>query len=198
MMLRISKKRSRGKTEYRIIEYPEIRACSYNTYGIGMKHIEIFLDRERILTIYEESSGLKMLGYFFLNMLQFNSYSMYIGEKLYVKIKPAFLFVLKPSFSFITPEERYTLRLHSNNICTVCRDMQQIMLIRADILSAFEKSRYTVECEKDTAMSLAMLFCSFADTVWFKNDMERSAYRYSKSIVPFDSCKHLTKWHAEQ
>lgn len=34
MMLRISKKRSRGKTEYRIIECPEIRACSFDGHGL--------------------------------------------------------------------------------------------------------------------------------------------------------------------
>lgn len=129
MELHISKKRVFGKTEYQILERPEIKGYSYNTYLLLMKHIEIFLNDARVISIYEENSTLKMLGIILLNMLQFNSYTMYIGEKQCGKIKPAFLFVLNPCFSFITPEETYTLRLHSNNICSVTCNSKQILKV---------------------------------------------------------------------
>lgn len=198
MRLHISKKRVFGKTEYQIIERPEIKGYSYNTYLLFMKHIEIFLSDERVISIYEENSTLKMLGIILLNMLQFNSYTMYIGEKQCGKIKPAFLFVLNPCFSFITPEATYTLRLHSNNICSVTCNSKQIMTIRGKSLTEFEKNTYTVECEDDTALMLALLFCSFMDTTWYKNDLERSVHRFSKSIVPFDRYKHQAEWHTGQ
>lgn len=76
--------------------------------------------------------------------------------------------------------DEYALRLHKNNICSICKNEIQIAKIQKQSDSWFEKNQYTIfmsEKIEDREIPVILLISMFVDVVFYKNYRHLSVYK---------------------
>lgn len=82
--------------------------------------------------------------------------------------------------------DEYALRLHKNNICSICKNEIQIAKIQKQSDSWFEKNQYTIfmsEKIEDREIPVILLISMFVDVVFYKNYRHLSVYKKERNII---------------
>lgn len=85
--------------------------------------------------------------------------------------------------------DEYALRLHKNNICSICKNEIQIAKIQKQSDSWFEKNQYTIfmsEKIEDREIPVILLISMFVDVVFYKNYRHLSVYKKERNIISSD------------
>ena len=93
--------------------------------------------------------------------------------------------------------DEYALRLHKNNICSICKNEIQIAKIQKQSDSWFEKNQYTIfmsEKIEDREIPVILLISMFVDVVFYKNYRHLSVYKKERNIISSDPYSAMADW----
>ncbi len=93
--------------------------------------------------------------------------------------------------------DEYALRLHKNNICSICKNEIQIAKIQKQSDSWFEKNQYTIfmsEKIEDREIPVILLISMFVDVVFYKNYRHLSVYKKERNVISSDPYSAMADW----
>ena len=93
--------------------------------------------------------------------------------------------------------DEYALRLHKNNICSICKNEIQIAKIQKQSDSWFEKNQYTIfmsEKIEDREIQVILLISMFVDVVFYKNYRHLSVYKKERNVISSDPYSAMADW----
>lgn len=104
--------------------------------------------------------------------------------------------LFRPIFKFKMEGNRYELRHHSNNYISLIRENKQIALFQKKSLSISEKRSYFVKCINEAEiLDIIMLFCAFADVIFYPNNKSVAYIKWDKTYVINDKYASRTYWN---
>lgn len=77
--------------------------------------------------------------------------------------------IFSPLFFFEMGDERYEIRLHSHNYCSVMKNSVQVALFQKYTTTISGQRKYDLYFSDSISLELLLLFCAFCDVTFFRN-----------------------------
>ena len=117
-----------------------------------------------------------------LNLGTYTPYNLYVNKKHigFSRNNP-----FKPMFVFFIEGDCYELCQHNNNYISLMKNNIQVGLYKKSDISVLEENIYELSYSDSMGeqLPLLVLFCVFADRIFYKNHLSFSYYKYEKNIV---------------
>lgn len=193
-MLTITREMKKKHYSFSINTTKNISGKANYTFGLLLQKITI-VSSKSVLQLKQTNWILKLLNAFpILNSEVLAPYKFYVNGRYCGKSKNVFL---EPCFFFDIENKRYEVRLHNNNIISLMMNNTQIALFEKETSSRRERNIYKIRHSTEhIEKEMLLLFCAFADLVFYENESFVSYYKIEKNYVLNDKYAERTKWEA--